>query len=240
MITNSRNKRFECKCRSSREILKLIHWSLRCNKHRSSKENPRNDYQWRTTSIYPPDSINLTDQCYFIALKDNVTMAYRVPMYSYKRLFERQESCTLFSFSILYSTFGFSSVSKLGPFFTRHLIHFFDRFSYTTRLHYKLSGPIPTQSVPSYWRLNAHKWNACAVRPYFSCDICLVPRRNECLERVLMFLILDSNRLHELVFDEFWVTEKKETNSTFLILLARHLLFKWKRDYNGFWTKKYT
>jgi hypothetical protein len=49
-------------------------------------------------TIYPRNSINLTNDCYFISLKDNVTIIYRIPMYSYKRLFEQQEALLHFRF----------------------------------------------------------------------------------------------------------------------------------------------
>ena len=49
-------------------------------------------------TINPRRSIKLTNECLFVALKDNITMKYDLPVYSYRRLFERQEALLQFRF----------------------------------------------------------------------------------------------------------------------------------------------
>lgn len=43
-------------------------------------------------------SINLTKECFFIGLKNNITMIYSIPLYSFKRLIEKQQALLLFYF----------------------------------------------------------------------------------------------------------------------------------------------
>ena len=48
--------------------------------------------------IYPRKSIDLTEECYFIAKKDNVTIKHQFSLYLYQRLIQRQEA--LFQFAV--------------------------------------------------------------------------------------------------------------------------------------------
>ncbi len=48
--------------------------------------------------IDPTNAINLTTECYFIALKDDVTMIYDFHLSKYRRLIEKEEAFFEFHF----------------------------------------------------------------------------------------------------------------------------------------------